>query len=238
MQRMPPEIDIKCGPLRDRMSRFENYLPPLLTRWIMREGETARMAPVEREVTVMFTDIAGFTAIAEKLPAAAVAAFLNEHFTLVADVVESAGGVVDKFLGDGVLAFWLATDPSDHAVQAAQAALSISDAIHHENNRREASGNARIRVRIGLQSGPAVVGSIGAKNRMAFTIVGDTVNTAQRLEQHGKVEAACGGGDVTILLGEAMAARLPTLLPTTPVGPVSLKGRDEGIHAYRLEART
>lgn len=238
MRNTPPELDLKCGPLRDRMARFENYLPPVLTRWIMQEGETARMTPVEREVTVMFTDIAGFTAMAEKLPAAAVAAFLNEHFTLVAGVVEEAGGVVDKFLGDGVLAFWLDTDAADHAVQAANAALSISDAIHHENERREASGNARIRLRVGLQSGPAVVGSIGANNRMAFTIVGDTVNTAQRLEQHGKVEAVCGGGDVTIICGEAMAARLPTLPPMTPVGLVSLKGRDERIHAYRLEAKT
>lgn len=66
MLRMPPEMDIKCGPLRDRMSRFENYLPPVLTRWIMHDGKTAQIAPVEREVNVMFTDIAGFTAMAER----------------------------------------------------------------------------------------------------------------------------------------------------------------------------
>ena len=231
----PSEPEITCGPLRERMLRFERYLPKVLTRWIMGEGSTAQMAPVERDVTVMFTDIAGFTAMAEERSATAIAAFLNDHFGLLAGAVKSAGGVIDKFLGDGVLAFWLTTDSPDDADRAARAALAIASAITRDNDQRESKGEDRIRMRIGLQTGTAVVGSIGAGDHMTFTIIGDTVNMAQRLEQLAKTTPT-NGRDVTILLGAALADRLTGAFQMTRVGYVPLEGRHRSVEAYRLEA--
>jgi class 3 adenylate cyclase len=118
------------------------------------------------------------------MPAAEIADFLNHHFALVAKCVEAEGGTVDKYIGDSVMAFWGAPEPQpDHTERACRAAIGVSIALKSDNMARKREGKPPVRVRIGVHTGEVVVGNIGAPGRINYTIVGDTVNAASRLEQ-------------------------------------------------------
>ena len=211
---------------------FEVYVPKALVRRLMERDGDRQLASAEREVTVMFTDIAGFTSIAEGTDAETLAGFLNDHFAVIAGAVEAAGGTVDKFIGDAVMAFWGAPeDQPDHAERACRAALAIRNAIETDNERRRTGGETRVRMRIGLHTGRAVVGNIGAPGRMNYTIVGDTVNVAQRLEQLAK---GTSDGDVGILVSQATADRLGKAFSLEPAGEHQVPGRNRPIAAFRL----
>lgn len=211
---------------------FEVYVPKALVRRLMERDGDRQLASAEREVTVMFTDIAGFTRIAEGTDAEALAGFLNDHFAIIATAVEAEGGTVDKFIGDAVMAFWGAPeDQPDHAELACRAALAIRDAIEADNERRRTAGETQVRMRIGLHTGRAVVGNIGAPGRMNYTIVGDTVNVAQRLEQLAKETPA---DDVGILVSQETADRLGEVFALEPAGEHRVSGRNRPVAAFRL----
>ena len=162
------------------LSAFQTYLPRALVRRIFnvsRGGVRSR----ERQVTLMFADLEGFTAYSRGRDAIEVAAHLNALFGLIGPIVEASGGVIDKYTGDGLLAFWGAPDPQpDHAARACRAAAEIALAV--ETRAREHDGPMP-RLRIGLHTGPVVAGNIGFPGRIDYTLVGDTVNTAERTEK-------------------------------------------------------
>ncbi|NNG04522.1 MAG: adenylate/guanylate cyclase domain-containing protein [Inquilinus sp.] len=213
---------------------FETYVPRTLVHRLLAKGGADSVRSVDRELTVLFTDIAGFTSISEGLTAAETAAFLNHHFALLAECIEVEGGTIDKFIGDAVMAFWGAPDRQpDHADRACRAALAIAEALRADNAERRAAGLAPVRLRIGIHSGPMVVGNIGAPGRMNYTIVGDAVNTGNRLEQLSK-ELADGDGDVDILISGATAGRLDADFRLTPRGRRPIRGRQEEIEVFRL----
>jgi len=214
---------------------FERYVPRrLVSRLIAGHGDEA-VASAERELTVMFTDIVGFTAISERLPAAEVARLLNEHFSLLASCVDAEDGTIDKYIGDALMAFWGAPDAQgDHALRACRAALAISVAMTADVAERQAEGRPAARIRIGIHSGPVVVGNIGAPGRINYTIVGDTVNTCQRLEALGREFDR--GEAATILVSETVAAAVEGILTVEPVGSYDVKGREEPVRAFRLVA--
>ncbi len=213
---------------------FEAYVPKTLVRRLISQGDAGSAASVERELTVMFTDIAGITRMSEDLPAAEVAEFLNHHFALVAGCIEDEDGTVDKFMGDGLMAFWGAPEEQpDHAARAARAALAIARAIEAENVERANTGEEPVRLRIGLHSGPVTVGNIGAPGRINYTIVGDAVNIGQRLEQLGR-EFGVEGSAVTVLASAATAGRLGAGFARESVGGHRLRGRSETIEVFRL----
>jgi class 3 adenylate cyclase len=147
--------------------------------------------------------------------------------------VEAEHGTIDKYIGDSVMAFWGApvSDP-DHALHAARAALGIAETLAHDNRRRAKKGLAPVRIRIGLHTGLAIVGNVGAPGRVNYTLIGDTVNAAQRLEQLGK-SFDDGTADCIILASAALAAHLPQDIPRQAVGDQTLRGM--GIfEVYRL----
>ena len=184
----------------------------------------------------MFTDIAGFTGLSEGLPAPVIAEFLNRHFALLGACIEDEDGTVDKFIGDSVMAFWGAPDDQpDHAERASRAARAIAIAIEADNQTRLAAGDPPVRVRIGLHSGPVTVGNIGAPGRINYTIIGDTVNIAQRLEQLGKADAAeTATAAVTVSLSAATAEHLGPEFTCDAIGGHRLRGRDAMIEVFRL----
>jgi adenylate cyclase len=212
---------------------FETYVPrSLVTRLIGRSGDRGVVSE-ERELTVMFTDIADFTAMSEHRPASDVADFLNEHFALLGACVEAQDGTVDKFIGDALMAFWGAPDAQeDTAARACCAALAIARAIGADNAKREAAGKPPIRMRIGIHSGPVVVGNVGWPGRINYTIVGDTVNTCQRLESMGK--QADQGDAVTILISGTTARLLDNDFTFEPAGTFRVKGKAEEVEVFRL----
>lgn len=214
---------------------FGNYVPRKLVNRLVREGEEAINVSKQREVTVMFTDLVGFTAMSERMQAEEVAAILNEHFELVTACIEAEGGVVDKFIGDAVMALWggIKRD-EDHAVRACRAAMAICREMAADNARRQMLGKPVLRLRIGLHSGPVVIGNIGAPGRINYTVVGDTVNSAQRLEQLGHDHMS--DAEQFIALASAETVESARLDPKPPlVGRLNVKGRQAPIEVYRLD---
>ena len=213
---------------------FETYVPRTLVHRLVKQGEGDASRSVSREATVMFTDIAGFTRQSEAMSAAETAGFLNDHFAMLASCVEAEGGTIDKFIGDAVMAFWGAPQAvPDHAARACRAALAMRTALAADNARRRAEGAAPVRVRIGLHTGPAIVGNIGAPGRINYTIVGDTVNAANRLEQLAK-ELAPDETDAAIVLSGVTAAAAGDAICPTDAGTRRLRGREQEIALYRL----
>ncbi len=215
---------------------FERYVPRRLVSRLIASHLDEEVASEERELTVMFTDIVGFTAMSERLPAAEVASFLNEHFSLLASCVEAEDGTIDKYIGDALMAFWGAPDvQEDHALRACRAGLAIAAAMAADNAERAADGRPAARIRVGIHSGPVVVGNIGAPGRINYTIVGDTVNTCQRLEALG--QDFDRGEAATVLVSETVAAAIRGTFAVEPVGSYGVKGRSEEIQAFRLIGR-
>ncbi len=215
------------------LQSFSRYVPRRLVMRLIQSGAGDELESGERELTVMFTDIVGFTAMSEQLPASDVADFLNQHFTLLATCVEAEEGTIDKFIGDALMAFWGAPEAQDdHAQRACRAAQAIAAAVAADNAERAAAGLAPIRVRIGVHGGPVVVGNIGAPGRINYTIVGDTVNTCQRLESLGRNIDTDDA--VTILVSEATARAVETDFVLEPAGSYEVKGRTEQVQAFRL----
>jgi class 3 adenylate cyclase len=212
---------------------LEPYVPRQLVRRLIAQGEDTGLPSVERELTVLFTDIGGFTTAAEHLPAQETAAFLNEHFALLGACVEAEGGTIDKFIGDSLMAFWGAPEHQpDHAQRAARAALAIAGAVRADNARRRADGRQAVHLRIGIHTGRMVAGDIGAPGRMNYTIVGDAVNIGNRLEELGKTLAP--QDEVVVLASGETVAGLGRDMPLAPLGPQPVRGRDEAIEVYRL----
>ena len=222
---------------RGALRWFGEYVPHRLVFRLMAAGEDAVVSR-RRDVTVMFTDIVEFTPQAEHLPETETADLLNHHFALVGACIEHEHGMIDKYIGDSVMAVWGGISKmDDHADSAIRAALAIAATIAEDNAARRAAGSAPIRVRIGLHSGPVVVGNIGAPGRVNFTVVGDTVNIAQRMEQLGKEFMKPGEEVVVLVSGDTIAAlkdraALAIALPVPE--PHHVKGREQPIEVYRL----
>jgi class 3 adenylate cyclase len=213
---------------------FERYVPKTLVRRLMRLHGESGVETSYREVAILFTDIADFTRLSESMTAPEAADFLNHHFTMVARCVEAEEGTIDKFNGDSVMAIWGAPEQRpDFADRACQAALAMRDAIDAYNRQQQSAGGPRIRVRIGIHHGRVMVGNIGSPGRIDYTVVGDPVNVAQRLEELGKeIEE---NGLVKILISGALRAALLKPLAMTHLGPRKLRGRTEMVEVYRLD---
>jgi adenylate cyclase len=201
---------------------------------LLRSGAEATRT-VEREITILFSDLVGFTRLSERMNAADTAATLNSHFDLLCREIEISGGTVDKFLGDGVMAFWGAPEAEpDHASRAITAASRILDAIARENRKRRDEDLPPLRLRIGIHTGRAVVGNIGGGSRQNYTIVGDAVNLAQRLEQLGK-ELMEPESDGIAVVSAATAKAAGNAGRFRPAGTHVLRGREKPVAVLVLD---
>jgi class 3 adenylate cyclase len=235
------EIDDAAASLdkaRSALRWFGHYVPQRLVRRLMDHGEEAVVSR-RTDLAVMFTDIVSFTQQAEHLPEDQTAELLNHHFALIGACIEQEGGIIDKYIGDSVMAVWgpLAGTPPDYAAAAIRAALAIANVTREDNRIRRANGKAPIRLRIGLHAGPAVVGNIGAPGRVNFTVVGDTVNVAQRFEQLGKVYMRPDEDIIVLVSGATIdavkdRANLGIGLPKPELRRV--RGHAQPVEVYRL----
>ncbi|HEV2897026.1 MAG TPA: adenylate/guanylate cyclase domain-containing protein [Pseudaminobacter sp.] len=212
---------------------FSTYIPRSLVAKLVRTGEIGIAEPREAVVTVMFTDIAGFTTLSEQMDAAAAARLLNHHFAILCGAVDANGGTVDKFLGDGMLAFFGAPDRlKGHAAAAVRAAAAIREELEKDNLEAAGEGRPPLHVRIGIHTGSVIVGNIGASDRVNYTIVGDTVNVSQRLQDLGKQLEP--GATAAIAISGETASRLDERFETIPAGKHRLRGRGEATEVFKL----
>jgi adenylate cyclase len=227
---------------------FGRYVPRRVAEdiWQRREellSESGRPMPRRLVATILFSDIEGFTTISERLEPPQLAGWLGDYLSAMAGEVSRAGGVVDKFVGDAVMAVFgvpIAREKDEEqrsdARSAVACALAMRAALGQLNQRWRDDGLPEVRVRVGIHSGYVVAGSFGNAERLEYTVIGDNVNVASRIEGFDKspVDAAEG---VRIYLSDATLALLGEGYQTLPIGEVTLKGRDLPVRVHRLCAQ-
>ncbi len=214
---------------RTGLSAFSRFVPRALVLRLLEQASDGDIGTELRDVTILFTDIVGYTNRTHAMGAEETARFLNEHFELITDIVEAEGGTVDKFIGDSVMAFWGAPEhQNDHRERAARAAIKIAEAIATRNSKL----SDNLRLRIGLSSGEVVVGTIGSSARRNYTVIGEPVNVAARLEQLGKSIAP--DDEVVILTGSDFVKSLPVNIKTRTSGHHKLRGLSGELEVFRL----
>lgn len=208
------------------LSAFARYVPRQLVSRLVAEGMTDPHQIEVRDMTIVFTDLAGFTSLASHLTAEQTAVFLNRYFETVSNAITAEDGTIDKYMGDGVMAFWGAPmDQPDHAEHAIAAVKALAKELLTDED-------TDIRLRIGVHTGKVVVGNFGSSSRMNYTVIGDAVNIAARLQEYGKTVDS--GAKVIVLASAETMSRLPAGTSATSIGSISLRGRDEATDVFRI----
>jgi len=206
---------------------FSRYLSRQVMAQVLADTDLRSLRSARREVTVFFADIRNFTAFAEQHQPEEVVDVLNEYFELMVHVLFEHQGTLDKFLGDGLLAlFGTPVEQVDHAQRAIQAALDIQRAVTVLNAVRRRRGQPTLHLGIGINSGEAIVGNIGSERRMEYTVVGDMVNVAQRLQTQA------GGGE--ILIGASLLPHVQHLVSVYDTVEMRVRGRQQLVRAHRI----
>jgi class 3 adenylate cyclase len=210
---------------------FGRYVNDYVLNQLLEGPDGDALAGMEREVTILFADLRGFTHLSEGLKARAVVGLLKEVFQLASDRILERGGTIDKFIGDSVMAYFGAPmHQPDHAQRAVAAAVDILKSVEARNQRLRVSGNPAalpVEVGIGIHSGVVVVGDVGSDRRTDFTVVGDTVNVAHRLEKLARPGQ--------ILISEAVQRAVRGARRLRFEGERQLSGREEPVHVYSVD---
>ena len=212
------------------LASFQKYMPTALVRTLVSRGIEARPGGHEEVLTVLFTDIAGFTGLSERL-GDDVVAVLTEYLELTSGAILARHGTIDKFIGDAVMAFWGAPVPDPrHAAEACAAALDCQRRLAAQRQAADAAGRAPLRIRIGINTGRMLVGNIGSSERLSYTVIGDPVNVASRLEAVNKRYGT------EILIGEETRNAAGEAVVVRRLDRVAVYGRMQGLDIYELLA--
>lgn len=191
------------------------------------EGADAEM----REVTVLFLDIRNYTSLSETYESREMVALLNEVFTVLLGVVDEFGGVLDKFIGDALLVVFYPGPEFDDPVRATYASFRMQEALEEFNHRRRFYGREAIRIGVGINTGMVLTGSVGSKARKDFTVIGDPVNVAARLQERSKA-----GKHTRVVLSEATYSLVRSLVEAVPMEGGKIRGKAEEVAAYEVVA--
>src|SRR5499427_461392 len=208
---------------------FARFVPKDIVKGIVDGSISTELGGMRREVTILFTDVTNFTGIAEAADPDSLMHQTSRHFAALTEAFLAQGGTVDKFIGDSVMVFWNAPHlQPDHVERACRAALSAKAASEALNAQFEAEGLPPFAVRIGIHFGDAVVGNVGSTERMNYTVLGNSVNLAARLEGLNK------GYGTTILVSEAVRERVGSCFRFRPIATVTAKGMTTETRVYEL----
>ena len=208
------------------LSAFGKFIPADLVRSLLSQGVEAKPGGSIKELTVMFIDVAGFTGLSERM-GDRIVPLLSRYLDAVSEVIVANGGTIDKFIGDAVMAFWGAPTPQqDHAVRCCRAALACSKAIKAADINDDQG--QPLQIRIGINSGRMLVGNIGSELRLNYTVIGDAVNVASRLEGASKQYGT------QILIGAETARLISDAFTIREIDNIAVYGRTEGLAVYEL----
>lgn len=215
---------------REEVARanYGRFLPEYVVKQILENPDSFKLGGVMQTITVLFADIRGFTRISEHASPEKIVHLLNKYFSAMTDIIFAHGGTLDKYLGDGLMAlFGAPTATSKDAGNALSAAVAMQRRMMGINEELKAEGFAEIGVGMGLHTGEVTVGYIGSERRSEYTAIGDTVNTASRLESN-----ALGG---QILISDATAKAAHTRYQLKPRDPISVKNRQQPVPLFEVE---
>ena len=232
-RRRPPSLfreiemmNVALARMKGGLRSFAQYVPRDLVRTLLASGHEAVLSGEVRELTVYFSDIAGFTTLAESMRPDALVNFLGEYFDSASQTIARESGTVDKYLGDGIMAFWGAPLPlGEHATRACAAALAC-----HRQVQELAKRGTKIAARIGIATGEVLVGNIGSHERMNYTVMGDTANLASRLEGLNKQYGT------ELMIAETTFERAGATIVARPLDVVAVKGKQRGVRVYEMLA--
>ena len=208
---------------------FSRYLSPEIVARIAENPEMLALGGERRDVTVYFSDIEGFTTISEKLEPESLTRLMNRYLGEMTDTILASGGTLDKYIGDAIMAFWGAPLPNaGHALVACRTALANQRRLLELAEEFARLGYPPVRARIGLNSGPAIIGNMGSALRFSYTALGDTVNLASRLEGANKAYGSY------ILISETTRAGAGASVETRELDFVMVKGKHQPIRVYEL----
>ncbi|EKE00900.1 MAG: hypothetical protein ACD_21C00255G0002 [uncultured bacterium] len=215
--------------MKSALNSFQRYMPIALVKNLISSGKVAEVGGETKEITLLFSDIENFTPISENMSPQKVMQYLSEYFQAITKVVINTKGTVDKYIGDGAMAFWGAPieDPQ-HALHACQAAVQIKRAFVQLNDKWRSEGNPQTATRIGINTGQVIVGNVGSDDRLSYTALGDDVNLASRLESLNKTY-----GTYT-LVSENTYKIVKDYFKFRLIDKVAVKGKKQGVYVYEL----
>ena len=221
------------GREKRRMKKlFGQYVSRDVYEQLVANPSLARLGGQRRDMTVLFSDIRGFTTVSEHGRPEDIVHLLNEYFTRMVEIVFHHGGTIDKFVGDMVMAlFGAPLDDPHHADHAVETALDMIEELARLNARWEAQGRPRLDIGIGISTGPMIAGNIGSEQIMSYTVIGDAVNLGARLESLNKEYGT------HVIVSEATRARLGGRYACRPLGDVVVKGRTQPVAIFEIVGR-
>lgn len=215
---------------REIRRSFSQYVSNEVVEELEQNPDALQLGGQRHVLTVFFSDIAGFTGISEKMQPEELVAFMNEYLTLMTDTIQETGGVIDKYIGDAVMAFWGAPIPrADHAARALLAAARCRERLADFTAAKAKENLPPLFSRVGIHTGPMIVGNVGSRTRFNYTVLGDAVNLASRLEGSNKFF-----GSGTMVSEDALAAAGPGAGLTRPLAKIRVKGRNEPVMVHEL----
>jgi len=216
--------------LQNALRSFSVFVPVDIVRGLIDSGRPLAPGVEQRFMTVMFSDIAGFTSIAEQLTPQELSDQTSRYFSIVTSAVADEGGTIDKFIGDSVMAFWGAPrEVEDHVFRACVAAVRIDRRIKRLNAEWEAQGRRPMHVRLGVHCADVVVGNIGSAERLSYTVMGDGVNIAARLEGLNKEFGT------SVCISDALYQRVRDRVVARPIQRIAVRGRSGEFMVYELQ---
>ena len=208
---------------------FNQYLHPAVIDQLLSHPERLRLGGERREITVFFSDLQGFSSFSEQLDPEALTSLLNDYLTAMTDIILDQGGTVDKYVGDAIVAFWNAPlDQPDHAGRAVRTALLCQEGLDRLRPELSRRAGHDLQMRIGLNTGVAVVGNLGSQRRFDYTVLGDAVNLASRLEGANKEFGT------SVLLTDSTRRQLDAEIAVREIGKVVVTGREEPVRIFTL----
>ena len=211
---------------------FSQYLSPTVIEQIIENPSLLKLGGTRKEMTVFFSDVAGFSSVSEKLDSEALVRLLNEYLTAMTEIVLQHNGTIDKYEGDAIIAFFGAPmDDPDHASQCCLMALDMAEKLAELQDKWEAEGRPRLAVRMGINTGTMVVGNMGSDMRMDYTVMGDAVNLAARLEGANKEYGT------SIMISEYTYASCRDDVEVRQLDAIRVVGKEEAVVVYELLGR-
>ena len=223
------ELQTAVGLFETSLRSFSYFVPLDVVRQLIKTGTPLTLGVEQRAMTVLFTDLQDFSSLAEQMEPNDLLSQLSVYFEAVSQAIAEEHGTVDKFIGDGIMAFWGApAHRADHALRGCRGALRAARRMQRLNDEWSAEGRPRLHLRIGLHSADVLVGNVGSSERLSYTVMGDGVNVAARLEGINKTfgTTICISDSVLEAAGGNIAAR--------PIRTVQVKGREHAFMIYEL----